>query len=120
MFRLIFILIFTAVSGAKHLGWRTDPKHCEVCLHVVHGIKLAIRKVHSRRIHEIEGYLHNHCSISNERLKDVEREFCRHLVGGARAISTPLAQNKGTKEICTMLDRIAPEVCDIKYVQIEL
>lgn len=120
MFRLFFIFLFTAVSGAKYSGWRTDPKHCEVCLQVVHDIKRKVAKVHSRRIHEIEGYLQRHCSISNERLKDEEREFCRHLLGGTRVISTPLGQNKETKEICKMLDRISPEVCEIKYVQTEL
>lgn len=118
MFRLALALTFALASGAKYSGWRKDPVHCEVCLHVVGNIQRQLGNSGTdmvKNIGALEGALHRHCSKYNKNLLVEERTFCNDFTPEIRKFSADFAQNMSPEKLCKKIDRIVPSACHHKF-----
>lgn len=118
MFRLVIALTLAFASGAKHHGWRKDPLHCEVCLHVVGTINHQISTVgddFKKNLGALEGALHRHCSPNNKNLVEEERIFCKDFTPEIRKFSAYFTHGLSPKELCKRIDRIIPSTCHHKF-----
>ncbi len=118
MFRLIIAASLAFASGAKYSGWRKDPDHCEVCLHVVETINHQISTVgddFKRNLGALEGALHRHCAAGNKNLVEEERIFCKEFTPQIRKLSAYFVQDLTPKELCKRIDRLVPTACHHKF-----
>ncbi|MDA7839011.1 hypothetical protein N9A45_01635 [bacterium] len=116
MFRLFICLLLALVASAKFSEWETNPKYCEVCIGIVNDIKEEISySDRSKNVASIEGYLSRHCHKYHHVVMHDETPLCRVLMRNVRALSTPLSHGMSAIEICKILQRTNPHVCDHEY-----
>lgn len=116
MFRLFIFLMTTLSVTAKFSEWQTNPKYCEVCIGIVKDIKEEISySDRSKNVASIEGYLNRHCQKYHHVVMHDETPLCRVLMRNVRSLSTPLSHGLSAIEICKILQRTNPHVCDHEY-----